>query len=95
VKDSCFLIIDYTTLDKPYSHQNGVSNLPLNGKHQKVVKGINVVTLHWTDGTSIIPLDFKVYDHDHDGKTKNDHFQDMLKKAKEHGFEPHCVPFES
>jgi hypothetical protein len=60
-----------------------------------VVKGINVVTLHWTDRTSIIPLDFKVYDHEHDGKTKNDYFQDMLNKAKERGLELHCVLFES
>lgn len=94
-KDSGFLIIDDTTLDKPYSHQIELVTYHWSGKHQEVVKGINLVTLLWTDGTSIIPLDFRVYDHDHDGKTKNDHFQDMLNKAKERGFEPHCVLFDS
>jgi len=94
-KDSGFLIIDDTTLDKPYSHQIELVTYHWSGKHQEVVKGINLVTLLWTDGTSIIPLDFRVYDHDHDGKTKNDHFQNMLNKAKERGFKPHCVLFDS
>ncbi len=52
-------------------------------------------TLLWTDGTSIIPLDFRVYYREDDGKTKNNHFRDMLNKAKERGLEPHCVLFDS
>jgi len=95
VKDSGFLIIDDTTLDKPYSHQIELVTYHWSGKHQEVVEGINLVTLLWTDGTSIIPLDFRVYDHYYDGKTKFDHFQDMLNKAKERGFEPQCVLFDS
>jgi len=94
-RDQGFLIVDDTTLDKPYSHQIELVSYHWSGKHHQVVKGINVITLLWTDGTSIVPLDFRVYDHAHDGKTKNDHFQDMLKKAKERGLEPHCVLFDS
>jgi len=94
-KDSGFLIIDDTTLDKPYAHDIEVVTYHWSGKHHRVVKGINLVNLLWTEGTSIIPLDCRVYDRDHDGKTKNDHFQDMLNKVKERGFEPHCVLFDS
>lgn len=94
-QDNGFLIVDDTTLDKPYSHQIELVTYHWSGKHHRIVKGINLVTLLWTDGTSIIPLDFRVYNREHDGKTKNNHFQDMLKKAKERGLEPHCVLFDS
>ena len=80
-KDNGFLIIDDTTLDKPYAHNIEVVKYHWSGKHHKVVKGINLVNLIWTDGTSIIPLDCRVYDRDHDGKTKNDHFQEMLEQG--------------
>lgn len=94
-KDQGFLIIDDTTLDKPYSNQIDLVSYHWSGKHHRVVKGISLVTLLWTDGTSIIPVDFRVYDREHDNKTKNDHFQEMLEKAKERGLKPHCVLFDS
>ena len=94
-KDQGFLIIDDTTLDKPYSNQVDLVSYHWSGKHHRVVKGISLVTLVWTDGTSIIPVDFRVYDREHDKKTKNDHFQEMLDKAKERGLKPHCVLFDS
>jgi hypothetical protein len=31
------------------------------GKHQRVVRGINLQTLLWTDGKALIPCDFRVY----------------------------------
>ena len=94
-KDQGFLIIDDTTLDKPYSHQIDLVSYHWSGKHHRVVKGINLITLLWTDGSSIIPADVRVYDRDHDGKTKNDHFQEMLDKAKGRDLKPHCVLFDS
>ncbi len=36
-----------------------------------------------------------VYDNYNDGKTKNNHLQDMLEKAKERGFRPDFVLFDS
>jgi len=65
------------------------------GKHHAVVSGISIITLLWTDGNAIIPIDFRIYDIDIDGKTKNDHFQDMLRKSKERGFNPEIVLFDS
>ena len=39
----------------------------------------------------MIPVDFRKYDIKSDGNTKNDHFQDMLRMAKERGFEPNFI----
>src|SRR5450756_3062693 len=50
------------------------------GKHHRTVKGIGLITLIWTDGTTVIPVDFRIYNIDEDDKTKNDHFRDMIDK---------------
>ena len=89
-----YLIVDDTTLDKPYSEKIGFVRYQWSGKHHRSVKGIGLVTLLWTDGNKIIPVDFRIYDIDEDEKTKNDHFRDMLDKAKERGFEPKYIMFD-
>lgn len=43
------------------------------GKHHKVVKGINVQSLVWSNGDSIIPIDFRVYNKKEDDKAKKNH----------------------
>ncbi len=90
-----FLVLDDTTLDKPYAKDMGLVYYHWSGKHHEIVCGININTLLWTDGKAIIPVDFRIYDIDVDGKTKNDHFQDMLHKAKERGFQPDFIFFDS
>jgi len=65
------------------------------GRHQQVVKGIDLLTLLWTEGQSLIPCDFRVYDKPQGGKTKNENFQDILQKAKERGFAPEYVLMDS
>lgn len=89
------LIVDDTTLDKPYAKKMDLVYQNYSGKHHSVVNGINITTLVWTDGNSVIPVDFRIYDNYNDGKTKNDHLQDMLEKAKERGFRPDFVLFDS
>ena len=51
------------------------------------------MNLLWTgdDGQEYVPVDYRAYKPEHDGKTKNDHFQDMLKRAKNRGFSPQYV----
>lgn len=87
--------MDDTTLDKPYAKKMDLVYRQYSGKHHSVVNGINITTLVWTDGNSVIPVDFRIYDNYNDGKTKNDHLQDMLEKAKERGFRPDFVLFDS
>jgi putative transposase len=89
------LIVDDTTLDKPYAKKMDLVYRQYSGKHHSVINGINITTLVWTDGNSVIPVDFRIYDNCNDGKTKNDHLQDMLEKAKERGFRPDFVLFDS
>lgn len=90
-----FLIIDDTTLDKLYANNIGLVYHHWSGKHHCVVKGINIETMLWTDGNAIIPVDFRIYDINVDGKTKNDHFKDMLRIAKDRNFLPRFVLFDS
>jgi len=48
------------------------------GKHHGLVKGIDLVNMLWTDGEKIIPVDYRAYDMTRDGRTKNNHAQEML-----------------
>lgn len=95
------LVVDDTTLDKPYSEKIELVTYHWSGKHHKVVKGINLITLLWTDGERLIPCDFRVYDKPlgedgpFGGRGKNEHFRQMLIKAKERGFNPRYVLFDS
>src|SRR5215210_8053472 len=72
------LVIDDSTLDKPYARKMELVTRHWSGKHKAVVSGVNLVTLLWTDGDRHIPCDYRVYDKA-DGKTKNDHSGDMIR----------------
>ena len=89
------LIIDDTTLDKPYAKHMDLVYRQWSGKHYQIVNGINLETIVWTDNESIIPIDFRIYDIETDGKTKNDHFLDMLNVAEERDFSPEFVMFDT
>jgi hypothetical protein len=93
--DKGVLVIDDSTLDKPYSHQIDMVTRHWSGKHHRVVQGINLISTIWTDGTAIVPVDFRIYYPEKDGKNKNDHFRDMLRAADERKFQPNCVLFDS
>ncbi len=89
------LVLDDSTLDKPYALKIEPVTRHQSGKHHRVVNGINLVSLLWTDGDAHIPCDFRIYHKTGDGKTKNDHFCDMLFKAEIRGFEPECILSDS
>ncbi len=93
--DTGLLIIDDTTLDKPYARTIELVRRHWSGKHRRVVPGINLVTLLWSDGNACIPCDYRLYDKPRDGATKNDHFHTMLTTAFERGFVPRLVAFDS
>ncbi len=91
------LVIDDTTLDKPYAHKMGRVTRHWSGKHHSIVQGINLTTLLWTDGLSSLPCDCRLYEPAEEGKeqvTKNDHFLAMLRTAKEREFRPRYVCFD-
>jgi hypothetical protein len=89
------LILDDSTLEKPYSRRNDLVYRHWSGKQNEVVSGINLITLLWTDGDRAVPIDYRVFDKDRDGKTKNDHFSEMLLEAHNRGFNPEMICFDS
>jgi hypothetical protein len=94
-KDAGVLVVDDTTLDKLFAKKIELVSRHWSGKHHSVVKGINLISLLWTDGDRHIPCDYRIYDKANDGLTKNDHFQQMISVARERGFHPQCVVFDS
>ncbi len=51
------LVVDDSTLDKPYAKQMELVHRHWSGKHHRVVDGINLTTLLWTDGEAYVPCD--------------------------------------
>lgn len=91
---SGILVLDDTVLDKPYARKMDLVHHMWSGKHHSVVKGIDLLTLLWTDGERHLPCDYRIYDKPNDGKTKNDHFGDLVDTAKQRGFHPEYVLFD-
>lgn len=88
------LVLDDSTLDKPYAQKIALVTHHWSGKHHAVVAGINLISVVWTDGDRLYPVDYRLYDRAGDGLTKNDHFRNMLATAFERGFRPSCVLFD-
>lgn len=90
------LVLDDTVLDKPYAHKMGLVAPCWSGKHQRILRGINLVTLAWTDGDAVYPTDYRLVDPAESPKlTKNDHFRVMLVTAQARGFTPRYVCFDA
>ena len=89
------LSVDDSVLDKPYAHYIAYLGYFWSGKHHAIVKGINLITMYYTDPTGrYIPINFRIYDKS-DNKTKNDYFLDMLKEVLEWGLSPVVVTGDS
>ncbi len=77
-----FLMLDDSVQDKRYARSIENAYRQYSGNVHGVVNGIGVVNLvHGTDEGGVYPIDYRVYDPELDGKTKNDHFLAMLKQA--------------
>ncbi len=90
------LTVDDSVLDKPYSQlQTDLITYLYSGKHHRVVKGIGLITLLYTDIKGVsLPVNFRVYDKS-SGKTKNDYFQEMVKEVLHWGLRPKLVTGDS
>ena len=97
IKKPCILIGDDTVLDKNRSKKIDLVNYQYSGNNHSVIAGISVVNLVWheVESDEFLPIDYRIYDKDTDGKTKNDHFRDMLKLAKERGLKPDTVVMDA
>lgn len=91
------LSVDDSVLDKPYSDTNEAEfiNYFWSGKHHAIVKGINLISLFYTDihGTSV-PINYRIYNKSVN-KTKNDYFREMLIEVLSWGVLPKWVTGDS
>ncbi len=79
---SSYLIIDDSVQNKQYSRSIEMVKRQYSGAVGGLVRGISVVNLVHTNGQGdFCPVDFRIYAKTYDGKTKNDHFQEMLCRA--------------
>ena len=89
------LSVDDSVLDKPYSHQMALVGHFWSGKHHRSVKGINLITLYYTDKKGHhLPVNYRLYDKS-EGKTKNDYFLEMLDEVLLWGLLPSFVTGDS
>ncbi len=57
------LSVDDSVLDKPYSKKMALVGYFWSGKHHRTVKGINLITLYYTDvAGQHFPTSYRVYD---------------------------------
>ena len=93
--ESGYLVLDDTVISKPFAKNIDLARHQYSGREHRKINGIGIVNLLWTDSTQYVPVDYRLYAPDHDGKGKNDHFRDMLDKAQKRGFTPTYVLFDS
>ena len=78
-----FLVVDDTVQDKRYSRFMELVKRQYSGTEHGLVRGIGIVNLVHSSGLEgdFWPIDFRIYAPDTDGKTKNEHFREMLQCA--------------
>jgi len=98
LKDSpeACLIVDDSVQAKKHARKMEMVKRQYSGNDGGLVKGIGVVNLVHTDGEDYYPIDFRIYAKEMDGKTKNDHFREMLLNARQSkGIQARTVLFDS
>ncbi len=90
-----YLIVDDTVIGKPFATNIDLARKQYSGREHSLVNGIDIVNLLWTNQDEYIPVDYRIYAPDHDGKGKNVHFREMLDKAAKRNFTPQYVLLDS
>lgn len=78
-----FLIVDDSVQDKRYSRFIELVKRQYSGAEHGLVRGIGIVNLVHSSGREgdFYPIDYRIYAPEADGKTKNDHFHEMIVRA--------------
>lgn len=88
---------DDTVIDKPHSNAKITELIGYyySGRHHRAVKGIQLITLYYTDvsGKSV-PINYRIYNKQ-EGKTKNDYLQEMTAEVLNWGLSPKIVTTDS
>lgn len=89
-KNSGYLVVDDTVLDKWHGKMIEPVQYQYSGNHHRQVYGIGVVNLLWNKHLEIekaehIPIDFRLFDKARDGKKKTKHCSEMIQVAYNRG----------
>ncbi len=93
-----YLILDDSVQNKEYSKKISLVKLQYSGAEHGLVRGIGVLNLLHTTGAGheFYPIDYRVYDPTGDGKTKNEHFREILTRAfADKGLQARYILFDS
>lgn len=84
---------DDTVVDKPHSDPKKTELIGYyySGRHHRAVKGIQLITLYYTDlSLQSVPVNYRIYNKQ-DGKTKNDYLREMISEVLDWGLQPKTV----
>ncbi|MBD1923693.1 transposase [Microcoleus sp. FACHB-831] len=84
---------DDTIIDKPYSDPSLTKLIGYfwSGKHHRIVKGIQLITLYYTDPSGkSVPVNYRIYNKQ-EGKTKNVYLREMITEVLGWGLQPKMV----
>jgi hypothetical protein len=84
---------DDTVIDKPHSNVNltELIGYVYSGRHHRTVKGIQLITLYYTDlSLKSVPINYRIYNKQ-EGKTKNDYLRDMITEVIDWGLQPQSI----
>jgi len=80
-----FMLVDDSVQDKRYSQFIELVKLQYSGAEHGLVRGIGIVNLvpagSAGDKKDFYPIDYRIYAREQDGKTKNEHFSEMVINA--------------
>ncbi len=96
IKGSGILIADETIINKSRSKKIELVQRQYSGTVHDVIKGIGLLNLYWASTPEeSTPIDFRIYHPIDDGKTKNNHFQELISLASKRGIKPEAVVADS
>ncbi|WP_341531635.1 transposase (plasmid) [Nostoc sp. UHCC 0302] len=88
---------DDTVIDQPHSDPKITELIGYyySGRHHRAVKGIQLITLYYTDlsGKSV-PINYRIYNKQ-ENKTKNDYLREMIAEVMTWGLSPKTVTTDS
>lgn len=79
------ILVDETVLNKSRSEKIELVRWQYSGDEHDVIRGIGMLNFLWVHEQDVLPMDVRIYEPKQDGKTKNDHFREMLRAAKRRG----------
>lgn len=91
------LSVDDTVIEKHYSNRGCAELIGYfwSGKYHQTIKGLNLITLYYSDRQeNSVPINYRIYDKK-EGKTKNDYFKEMLLEVITWGLKPRIVTGDS